>query len=134
LVLGMLCPLDSLAAGKKKSARKPAAAAKSLRTLKAKKARASAARVDPIDPGGGDDDKGSVALEPSTTPGEGGASAAATGGGPRGPTRIDFDDRLIQGQSNKAGAVYLYDRKQLKTETLIKYPKTFRREITDTVY
>src|SRR5437879_4703059 len=32
----------------------------------------------------------------------------------RGPTRIDFDDRLIQGQTNKSGAVYLYDRKELK--------------------
>jgi hypothetical protein len=47
----------------------------------------------------------------------------------RGPTRIDFDDRLIQGQSNKAGAVYLYDRKQLKQGTLIKAPRTFRNQI-----
>src|SRR5262245_23159521 len=30
----------------------------------------------------------------------------------RGPTRIDFDDRLIQGQTNKSGAVYLFDRKE----------------------
>src|SRR5258708_6763910 len=29
----------------------------------------------------------------------------------RGPTRLDFDDRLIQGQGNKVGTVYLYDRK-----------------------
>src|SRR5688500_3132670 len=26
----------------------------------------------------------------------------------RGPTRLDFDDRLIQGQTNKSGAVYLF--------------------------
>ena len=47
----------------------------------------------------------------------------------RGPTRIDFDDRLIQGQTNKSGAVYLYDRKELKTRSMIKKRESFREEI-----
>lgn len=52
----------------------------------------------------------------------------------RGPTRIDFDDRLIQGQTNKSGAVYLYDRKELKTRSMIKKRETFREEIITSVY
>jgi hypothetical protein len=52
----------------------------------------------------------------------------------RGPTRIDFDDRLIQGQTNKSGAVYLYDRKELKQRSMIKKRETFREEIVGAVY
>ena len=52
----------------------------------------------------------------------------------RGPTRIDFDDRLIQGQTNKSGAVYLYDRKELKQRSMIKTRDSFRDEIVSTVY
>jgi hypothetical protein len=64
------------------------------------------------------------------------ATASAAGSAPpsRGPTRIDFDDRLIQGQSNKSGAVYLYDRKELKTPSMIKKRESFREEILATVY
>ena len=58
------------------------------------------------------------------------------GGGPslRGPARIDFDDRLIQGQSNKSGAVYLYDRKELKIRSMIKKRENFRDEIVGSLY
>lgn len=58
------------------------------------------------------------------------------GGAPsvRGPTRIDFDDRLIQGQSNKSGAVYLYDRKELKIRSMIKKRENFRDEIVGSLY
>jgi hypothetical protein len=63
-------------------------------------------------------------------------AAASAAGAPqqRGPTRIDFDDRLIQGQSNKSGAVYLYDRKELKQRSMIKKRETFREEIVGAVY
>ena len=60
----------------------------------------------------------------------GGGGAAPT----RGPTRIDFDDRLIQGQTNKSGAVYLYDRKELKTRSMIKKRESFRDEIVGSLY
>jgi hypothetical protein len=61
---------------------------------------------------------------------------ADSGGAPamRGPTRIDFDDRLIQGQSNKSGAVYLYDRKELKIRSMIKKRENFRDEIVGSLY
>ncbi len=49
--------------------------------------------------------------------------------GARAPTRIDFDDRMIQGQTNKAGSVYLYDRKQLTIPSLTKIPENFRAQI-----
>jgi hypothetical protein len=63
------------------------------------------------------------------------AATAATGAPPqRGPTRIDFDDRLIQGQTNKSGAVYLYDRKELKQRSMIKKRESFREEIVGAVY
>lgn len=48
---------------------------------------------------------------------------------PRGPQRIDFDDRVIEGQTNKSGAVYLYDRKDLQVDSMVKQPNTFRSEI-----
>ncbi len=63
-------------------------------------------------------------------------ASADAGGAPavRGPTRIDFDDRLIQGQSNKSGAVYLYDRKELKIRSMIKKRENFREEIVGSLY
>jgi hypothetical protein len=52
----------------------------------------------------------------------------------RGPTRLDFDDRLIQGQGNKVGAVYLYDRKNLPLRSMVHQRTNFRDEIVgDTV-
>lgn len=64
-----------------------------------------------------------------------GESATASGAPPsRGPARIDFDDRLIQGQTNKSGAVYLYDRKELKTRSMIRERESFRSETLSTVY
>jgi hypothetical protein len=68
--------------------------------------------------------------------GDAAPAAADAGGAPatRGPTRIDFDDRLIQGQTNKSGAVYLYDRKELKVRSMIKKRENFREEIVGSVY
>lgn len=64
------------------------------------------------------------------------AASGDSGSAPamRGPTRIDFDDRLIQGQSNKSGAVYLYDRKELKIRSMIKKRENFRDEIVGSLY
>ncbi len=47
----------------------------------------------------------------------------------RGPTRLDFDDRVVQGQSNKAGAIFLYDRKSLPLRSMVREPDRFRGEI-----
>jgi hypothetical protein len=66
---------------------------------------------------------------PSEAPANEGAAPTA-----RGPSRIDFDDRLIQGQTNKSGAVYLYDRKELKGRSMIKKRESFRDEIVGSLY
>jgi hypothetical protein len=57
------------------------------------------------------------------------AVPAAAAPGPRGPQRVDFDERVIEGQSNKSGSVYLYDRKDLQVDSMVKQPSTFRDEI-----
>lgn len=70
-----------------------------------------------------------AAAEPAPSGGDSGGAPSV-----RGPTRIDFDDRLIQGQSNKSGAVYLYDRKELKIRSMIKKRENFRDEIVGSLY
>jgi cytoskeletal protein RodZ len=98
-----------------KSATAPAPAAKSSTPSSSK------AAFDPL------------AASPSI-PGAPATAAAAGAPAPRGPTRIDFDDRLIQGQTNKSGAVYLYDRKELKQSSMVKKRESFREEIVGVVY
>ena len=57
------------------------------------------------------------------------APAPVAPGALRGPMRIDFDDRLVQGQTNKLGAVYLYQRKDAAQTSLLERRKSFREEI-----
>jgi hypothetical protein len=49
----------------------------------------------------------------------------------RGPARLDFDDRLVQGQTNKAGAIFLYDRKTLPLRSMVRTRTNFRDQIED---
>jgi len=102
------------------AAKKPVPASKPVPAAP-KPADAARAAFDPVAPGA------------TTIPGSPAATASATPG-QRGPTRIDFDDRLIQGQRNTAGAVYLYDRKELKQRSMIKKRESFREEIVGVVY
>lgn len=62
------------------------------------------------------------------------AQARATVAPVRGPARIDFDDRLVQGQTNRAGAVYLFDRKALELEEMVKGRQEFRSELRKQVF
>jgi hypothetical protein len=57
------------------------------------------------------------------------ATQAAPAMTARGPTRIDFDDRLLQGQTNKLGAVYLYHRRAPAQPSLLARHGGFRGEI-----
>ena len=47
----------------------------------------------------------------------------------RGPARVDFDDRLIQGQTNKSGAIYIFERKSSEIESMVRRRSSFRDEI-----
>jgi hypothetical protein len=112
---------SSSAKSSSKSKGKSASTAKAAPAKPASTESAAKTAFDPMAPGT------SIPAAPAT---------ASAGGAPpqRGPTRIDFDDRLIQGQTNKSGAVYLYDRKELKQRSMIKKRETFREEIVGAVY
>lgn len=48
-------------------------------------------------------------------------------------SKIEFDDRLVQGQRAQ-GAVYLFQRGELKFSTLVKKPTTFKDRTLTSVY
>jgi hypothetical protein len=52
-------------------------------------------------------------------------------GANRGPARIEFDDRLVQGQTNKANAIYLFERRESALRSLLKKRTNFRDEINE---
>ena len=54
--------------------------------------------------------------------------------GYRGPTRVDFDERLIKGQTTKAGSVYIYDRQEIDIRSLVRRGRSFRDRIIRTVF
>ena len=62
------------------------------------------------------------------------AAWAQGAGGYRGPTRVDFDDRLIKGQTTKADSVYIYDRQQIEIRSLVQKARTFRPKIIRSVF
>lgn len=72
-------------------------------------------------------------------PAEGnGRTAGATSGGTaegsmQRSDRLDFDERLIQGQTARSGAVYLFSRPPRDLPELVKLRKSFRAEISRTV-
>lgn len=47
----------------------------------------------------------------------------------RGVSRIEFDDRLIRGQTNKANALYLFERRESSLRSLLKKRTDFHQEI-----
>lgn len=59
---------------------------------------------------------------------------AQAAGGYRGPSRVDFDDRLIKGQTTKADSVYIYDRQQIEIRSLVMKARTFRPKIIRSVF
>ena len=54
--------------------------------------------------------------------------------GYRGPTRVDFDERLIKGQTTKAGSVYIFDRQETEIRSLVNRKRLFRAKIIHTVF
>lgn len=63
-----------------------------------------------------------------------GLATAAFAQSYRGPTRVDFDDRLIKGQTTKAGSVYIYDRQEIDIRSLVKRTRSFKARIIRTVF
>ncbi len=61
-------------------------------------------------------------------------SNVALGQSYSGPSRVDFDERLIKGQTTKAGSVYIFDRQQSDIRSLINKHRKFRYKIIRTVF
>ena len=143
----MALPSVAVAATPKKTAAKSSSkktsskASSSKSSSKSKSKTAATSKATPAKATSSTSSSGSPAkaafdpMAPNTSIPAAPATASAGGAPPqRGPTRIDFDDRLIQGQTNKSGAVYLYDRKELKQRSMIKKRESFREEIVGAVY
>ena len=74
------------------------------------------------------------AAEPASAPGAGGGrDAGMTNEVRRGMARIEFDDRLIQGQTNKANAIYLFERRESALRSLLRKRTHFHEEIDETL-
>lgn len=64
---------------------------------------------------------------------EGSQDSAPLGSRTGGPTRVDFDDRLVQGQSTKQGAIYLFERKENPLRSMLRRRENFRSEIAGSI-
>jgi hypothetical protein len=51
-----------------------------------------------------------------------------------GPSRVDFDDRLIKGQRQGTGSVYIFERQKVDLKSMVKKPHSFRERIILTVF
>lgn len=62
------------------------------------------------------------------------APAPAADGALRRGARVEFDGRLVQGQTAKSGAIYLFARMRSELRSMVKERATYRKEILRTVY
>jgi hypothetical protein len=59
------------------------------------------------------------------------ARGGEAGTGRRGPSRIEFDDRLVQGETSKANAIYLFERRDSALRSLLKKRTNFHAEMDE---
>lgn len=97
----------------------PAAAAPRGKTGAAARKKAAARPAKPVAP-----QAEKAAEEPKPTEGQ----ALRRG------ERVEFDARLIQGQTAKAGAVYLFERAGGDLSSMVDQRKSYRREIVEEVF
>lgn len=58
-------------------------------------------------------------------------SGAQAATGFKRPSRMEFDERLIMGQSLKSGAVYLFERKDSEIQSMLRIRKDYRKELLE---
>jgi hypothetical protein len=51
-----------------------------------------------------------------------------------GPTRVNFDERLIKGQTAKSGSVYIFERQEMTAQSLLNRKRSFRQRTIRTVF
>ena len=69
---------------------------------------------------------------PAALRGDESADPAATDPQARGfrrSSRLEFDERLIMGQSLRSGAIYLFERKDSEIQSMLKVRKDYRDEL-----
>jgi hypothetical protein len=72
--------------------------------------------------------------DPRMEPGkEGGAVGGGNPALQRG-TRLEFDGRLVQGQTARSGAVYLFERARSELRSMVRERQSYRDEIVKTVF
>ena len=69
-----------------------------------------------------------------TKPAAAAAAPPAADGALRRGARVEFDGRLVQGQTAKSGAIYLFARKRSELKSMVKERSSYRGEILRTVY
>jgi hypothetical protein len=78
--------------------------------------------------------------EKPATPEPAGGGGAPAAGGPSDPGalqrggRVEFDGRLVQGQTAKSGAIYLFARQRTDLRSMVRERDSYRREVLRTVY
>lgn len=131
------------AAGRETAARGEERLCRRRRRAARRRSAATRTRGDGTVPGGStaSDEAGDAGVTNPGTPGAPGAdgAGAAAGAAPaagnlqRG-ARVEFDGRLVQGQTAKSGAIYLFARKRSELRSMIVERNDYRTEILQTVY
>ncbi len=62
------------------------------------------------------------------------AAPALAQEGYRGPTRVNFDERVIKGQTAKSGSVYIFERQEIAVNSLVSKKRSFRARTIRTVF
>lgn len=83
----------------------------------------------PVKPEGTTTDPRASSPPPATDPAN--VDGPVDTGTRKGPARIEFDDRLVQGQTNKANAIYLFERRESALRSLLKKRTDFHDEIDE---
>ncbi len=71
---------------------------------------------------------------PAPAPAAGPAAAAPSPDNLQRGGRVEFDGRLVQGQTAKSGAIYLFARQRTDLRSMVRERETYRREILRTVF
>ena len=61
-------------------------------------------------------------------------AAGASSAGLRRGARVEFDGRLVQGQTAKSGAIYLFARKRGELRSMVQERTHYRTEVLRTLY
>lgn len=71
---------------------------------------------------------------PAPAPAPSAATASPDPGNLQRGGRVEFDGRLVQGQTAKSGAIYLFARQRTDLRSMVRERDSYRREILRTVF